>query len=341
MKTAGNYTVTASYSSQNYTYSNTVKSIVVEKATYPSVASPSFNGTYNPSYTLNENYALPAGYTYVAGSTVPTVNVVSYPAKYNLDSHNYNDYNLNVNISLKKATAVLSGTTVQSFDYDGAVHGISTSSFAVKYGANNISDTYTFCFDNANSFITAGTYRTNVSLDAVNYEFESSYACYVKIKGVKIGSKLYTIEDAINQSVSGDMIILATDTSFADSYNGGCYGASCYIVKTGATLLLPFNDSDTKGYIGEGEAGSENYKNTPVTNGTAVLFHHTDYTSRRESDRKRHLIVGAVTGKQTAGGTPKTKYPAIMTKLLQTGYQLIKRSFECYGYITGSCHNRQ
>jgi len=336
LKTAGNYTVTASYSSQNYTYSNTVKSIVVEKATYPSVASPSFNGTYNPSYTLNENYALPAGYTYVAGSTVPTVNVVSYPAKYNLDSHNYNDYNLNVNISLKKATAVLSGTTVQSFDYDGAVHGISTSSFAVKYGANNISDTYTFCFDNANSFITAGTYRTNVSLDAVNYEFESSYACYVKIKGVKIGSKLYTIEDAINQSVSGDMIILATDTSFADSYNGGCYGASCYIVKTGATLLLPFNDSDTKGYIGEGEAGSENYKNTPVTNGTAVLFRTLTIPQGVNLTVNGTLIVGAVTGKQTAG-EHQNKISGNYDKIIANGnINLSNGVLKCYGYITGS-----
>lgn len=331
-KNAGTYTVTVK-EDKNYTLSGeTTKTIVINKAKYTSVtAHTALSGTYDPNKTLG-NYALEAGFTWVDASEVPVCTKTEYAAIYNADSDNYEDFGTTVTLVLQKATVTLAQNLFE-FNYDGASYEIGTT---VKYNNIEVTEPYTLTFEK-NMFSAAGTHKTTATLTADNFAL-SDNVVYVKVKGVKVGNNYYTIEDALAVATSGQTIFVLNDTAFATQEIAGVLynDVKFKTVKTGVTLLLPFNENDTVGHIGAGKEGSDNYKATAALTGTAKLYKTLVIPEGIEVIVNGKLIVGAQTGTTTSGGVQNGVRGNYCEISLGGTITLNNATLEVYGYIKGN-----
>lgn len=332
-KNAGTYTVTIK-EDKNYTLSGeTTKTIVIEKATYTSVtAHEALSGIYDPNKTLG-NYTLSEGFTWVNPDEVPVCTKTVYEAKYNKDPANYEDFVTTVTLVLQKATVALAQNLFE-FNFDGASHEISTT---VKYNNIEVTEPYTLTFEK-NMFSDAGTHRTLVTMEADNYDLPKNTYVYVKVKGVKVGNNYYTIEDALDVATSGQTIFVLNDTAFATQEIAGVLynDVKFKTVKTGVTLLLPFNENDTVGHIGAGKEGSDNYKATAALTGTAKLYRTLVIPEGIEVIVNGKLIVGAQTGTTAAGGVQNAVSGNYCEISLGGTITLNNATLEAYGYIKGN-----
>lgn len=332
-KTAGTYTVTiADDNNYDLTGSETTKTIVIEKATYTSVtAHKELSGIYNPNKTLG-NYALSEGFTWADAGETPVCTKKEYAAKYNMDTDNYEDYETTVTLTLQKATVTLAQDLFE-FNYDGASHEIGTT---VKYNNIEVTEPYTLTFEK-NMFSAAGTHKTTATLTADNFAL-SDNVVYVKVKGVKVGNNYYTIEDALAVAASGQTIFVLNDTAFATQEIAGVLynDVKFKTVKTGVTLLLPFNENDTVGHIGAGEDGSANYKATAALTGTAKLYKTLVIPEGIEVIVNGKLIVGAQTGTTVAGSKQNAVSGNYCEISLGGTITLNNATLEVYGYIKGN-----
>lgn len=332
-KNAGTYTVTIK-EDKNYTLSGeTTKTIVIEKATYTSVtAHEALSGIYDPNKTLG-NYTLAEGFTWADANETPDCTKTEYAAKYNMDSDNYEDFATTVTLVLQKATVALAQNLFE-FNFDGASHEISTT---VKYNNIEVTEPYTLTFEK-NMFSDAGTHRTLVTMEADNYDLPKNTYVYVKVKGVKVGNNYYTIEDALDVATSGQKIFVLNDTAFATQEIAGVLynDVKFKTVKTGVTLLLPFNENDTVGHIGAGEDGSANYKATAALTGTAKLYKTLVIPEGIEVIVNGKLIVGAQTGKIDAGTNQNAVSGNYCEISLGGTITLNNAPLEVYGYIKGN-----
>lgn len=332
-KNAGTYTVTIK-EDKNYTLSGeTTKTIVIEKATYTSVtAHEALSGIYDPNKTLG-NYTLSEGFTWVNPDEVPVCTKTVYEAKYNKDPANYEDFVTTVTLVLQKATVALAQNLFE-FNFDGASHEISTT---VKYNNIEVTEPYTLTFEK-NMFSDAGTHRTLVTMQADNYDLPKNTYVYVKVKGVKVGNNYYTIEDALDVATSGQTIFVLNDTAFASQEIAGVLynDVKFKTVKTGVTLLLPFNENDTVGHIGAGEDGSDNYNATAALTGTAQLYKTLVIPEGIEVIVNGKLIVGAQTGKIDAGTNQNAVSGNYCEISLGGTITLNNATLEVYGYIKGN-----
>lgn len=329
-KTAGTYTVTVA--DDNYILTNNEKTIVINKAKYTSVtAHTALSGTYAPDKTLG-NYALAEGFTWVNPGETPVCTKTEYAAKYNMDPANYEDFETTVTLVLQKATVTLAQNLFE-FNYDGASHEIGTT---VKYNNIEVTEPYTLTFEK-NMFSAAGTHKTTATLTADNFAL-SDNVVYVKVKGVKVGNNYYTIEDALDVATSGQTIFVLNDTSFAtQEIAGALYNdAKFKTVKTGVTLLLPFNENDTVGHIGAGKEGSDNYKATAALTGTAKLYRTLVIPEGVEVIVNGKLIVGAQTGTIAAGQKQNAVSGNYCEISLGGTITLNNATLEVYGYIKGN-----
>ena len=154
------------------------------------------------------------------------------------------------------------------------------------------------------TYTVASTYQFTATLSHVNYE--GSVLCTFIIKSVDVGGTLYTIEDALNVATSGNVIVKA-NTAFSNLvgyYNGSQY----YTVKSGVTLLLPFEATDTVGWLGSGESGNTNYDKLPdyspsqnASAPRASLYVSLDVPSNVTLNVSGTVVVGALTGSKQAG----------------------------------------
>lgn len=331
-KNAGTYTITVK-EDKNYTLSGeTTKTITINKTKYTSVtAHTALSGTYDPNKTLG-NYALEAGFTWVDASEVPVCTTKEYAAKYNMDPANYEDFETKVTLVLQKATVTLA-QNIFEFNYDGASYEIGTT---VKYNNIEVTEPYTLTFDK-NMFSDAGTHKTTATLTADNYAL-SDNVVYVKVKGVKVGNNYYTIEDALDVATSGQTIFVLNDTAFATQEIAGVLynDVKFKTVKTGVTLLLPFNENDTVGHIGAGGKRSANYKATAALTGTAKLYKTLVIPEGVEVIVNGKLIVGAQTGKIDAGGVQNAVSGNYCEISLGGTITLNNATLEVYGYIKGN-----
>lgn len=331
-KNAGTYTVTIK-EDKNYTLSGeTTKTIVIEKATYTSVtAHEALSGIYDPNKTLG-NYALSEGFTWVNPDEVPVCTKTEYAAKYNMDSANYEDFETKVTLDLQKATVTLAQNLFE-FNYDGASHEIGTT---VRYNNIEVTEPYTLTFEK-NMFSAAGTHKTTATLTADNFAL-SDNVVYVKVKGVKVGNNYYTIEDALDVATSGQTIFVLNDTAFASQEIAGVLynDVKFKTVKTGVTLLLPFNENDTVGHIGAGDKRSANYKATAALTGNAKLYKTLVIPEGIEVIVNGKLIVGAQTGKIDAGGVQNAVSGNYCEISLGGTITLNNATLEVYGYIKGN-----
>lgn len=331
-KNAGTYTVTIK-EDKNYTLSGeTTKTIVIEKATYTSVtAHEALSGIYDPNKTLG-NYTLSEGFTWVNPDEVPVCTKTVYEAKYNKDPANYEDFVTTVTLVLQKATVTLAQNLFE-FNFDGASHEIGTT---VRYNNIEVTEPYTLTFEK-NMFSAAGTHKTTATLTADNFAL-SDNVVYVKVKGVKVGNNYYTIEDALDVATSGQTIFVLNDTAFATQEIAGVLynDVKFKTVKTGVTLLLPFNENDTVGHIGAGDEKSDNYKATAALTGTAKLYKTLVIPEGIEVIVNGKLIVGAQTGTTVAGGVQNAVSGNYCEISLGGTITLNNATLEVYGYIKGN-----
>ena len=328
-KDAGTYTVTVA--DDNYILTNNEKTIVINKARYTAAPALSLSGTYAPDKTLG-NYALSEGFTWVNPGETPVCKKKEYAAKYNMDSDNYEDFETTVTLVLQKATVTLAQNLFE-FNYDGASHEIGTT---VKYNNIEVTEPYTLTFEK-NMFSAAGTHKTTATLAADNFAL-SDNVVYVKVKGVKVGNNYYTIEDALDVATSGQTIFVLNDTAFATQEIAGVLynDVKFKTVKTGVTLLLPFNENDTVGHIGAGEDGSANYKATAALTGTAKLYKTLVIPEGIEVIVNGKLIVGAQTGTTAAGQKQNAVSGNYCEISLGGTITLNNAALEVYGYIKGN-----
>lgn len=334
-KDAGEYTVTVK-DDKNYdlTGSDTTKTIVIEKAEYTTAPALSLTGTYDPNKTLG-SYELLEGFTWADADEVPVCTKTEYAAKYNMDPANYEDFATTVTLTLEKATVTLAQNLFE-FNYDGASHeiGIGTT---VRYNNIEVTEPYTLTFEKK-EFSAAGTHRTLVTMEADNYDLPKNTYVYVKVKGVKVGNTYYTIEEALDAAISGKTIFVLNDTAFATQEIAGVLynNVKFRTVKTGVTLLLPFNENDTVGHIGAGEAGSPNYQATAALTGTAKLYKTLVIPKGIEVIVNGKLIVGAQTGKIAAGQRQNAVSGNYCEITLNGTITLNNATLEVYGYIKGN-----
>lgn len=329
-KNAGTYTVTVA--DDNYILTNNEKTIVINKARYTAAPALSLSGTYDPNKTLG-NYALAEGFTWADAGEIPVCTKTKYAAKYNMDPDNYEDFATTVALVLQKATVTLA-QNIFEFNYDdGASHEIGTT---VKYNNIEVTEPYTLTFEK-NMFSAAGTHKTTATLTADNFAL-SDNVVYVKVKGVKVGNNYYTIEDALDVATSGQTIFVLNDTAFASQEIAGVLynDVKFKTVKTGVTLLLPFNENDTVGHIGAGEDGSANYKATAALTGTAKLYKTLVIPEGIEVIVNGKLIVGAQTGKIDAGTNQNAVSGNYCEISLGGTITLNNATLEVYGYIKGN-----
>ena len=332
-KNAGTYTVTiADDNNYDLTGSETTKTIVINKAKYTAAPELSLTGTYDPNKTLG-NYTLSEGFTWVNPDEVPVCTKTVYEAKYNKDPANYEDFATTVTLVLQKATITLTQNLFE-FNYDGASHEISTT---VKYNNIEVTEPYTLTFEK-NMFSDAGTHRTLVTMEADNYDLPKNTYVYVKVKGVKVGNNYYTIEDALDVATSGQTIFVLNDTAFATQEIAGVLynDVKFKTVKTGVTLLLPFNENDTVGHIGAGDEKSDNYKATAALTGTAKLYKTLVIPEGIEVIVNGKLVVGAQTGTTVAGGVQNAVSGNYCEITLEGTITLNNATLEVYGYIKGN-----
>lgn len=335
-KNAGTYTFTATDESGNYTLTNAVLNVVIEKATYSGIVHDALSGVYNPAKTLKD-YALAEGFTWVDASEKPVCTKPEYAAIYNADSDNYENFELNIAIDLQKAEVALKDGVV-GFDYDGTSHEIKA---VVTYnGVALDTSLYSLTYDGKTSktYTDAGTHRTLVTMEADNYDLPENTYVYVKVKGVKVGNNYYTIEDALDVAASGQTIFVLNDTAFATQEIAGVLynDVKFKTVKTGVTLLLPFNENDTVGHIGAGEDGSDNYNATAALTGTAQLYKTLVIPEGIEVIVNGKLIVGAQTGKIDAGTNQNAVSGNYCEISLGGTITLNNATLEVYGYIKGN-----
>ena len=335
-KNAGTYTFTATDESGNYTLTNAVLNVVIEKATYSGIVHDALSGVYNPAKTLKD-YALAEGFTWVDASEKPVCTKPEYAAIYNADSDNYENFELNIAIDLQKAEVALKDGVV-GFDYDGTSHEIKA---VVTYnGVALDTSLYSLTYDGKTSktYTDAGTHRTLVTMEADNYDLPKNTYVYVKVKGVKVGNNYYTIEDALDVAASGQTIFVLNDTAFATQEIAGVLynDVKFKTVKTGVTLLLPFNENDTVGHIGAGDEKSDNYKATAALTGTAKLYKTLVIPEGIEVIVNGKLVVGAQTGKIDAGQRQNAVSGNYCEISLGGTITLNNATLEVYGYIKGN-----
>ena len=332
-KNAGTYTVTiADDNNYDLTGSETTKTIVINKAKYTAAPALSLSGTYAPDKTLG-NYALAEGFAWADADEVPVCTKTEYAAKYNMDPANYEDFATTVTLVLQKATVTLAENLFE-FNYDGASYEISTT---VRYNNIEVTEPYTLTFEK-NMFSAAGTHKTTATLTADNYDLPKNTYVYVKVKGVKVGNNYYTIEDALDVAASGQTIFVLNDTAFATQEIAGVLynDVKFKTVKTGVTLLLPFNENDTVGHIGAGDKRSANYKATAALTGNAKLYKTLVIPEGIEVIVNGKLVVGAQTGTTAAGGVQNGIRGNYCEISLGGTITLNNATLEVYGYIKGN-----
>lgn len=329
-KDAGTYTVTVA--DDNYILTNNEKTIVINKARYTAAPALSLSGTYDPNKTLG-NYALAEGFTWADAGEIPVCTKTEYAAIYNADSDNYEDFGTTVTLVLQKATVTLAQNLFEFNFVNDASHEIGTT---VKYNNIEVTEPYILTFEK-NMFSAAGTHKTTATLTADNFAL-SDNVVYVKVKGVKVGNNYYTIEDALAVATSGQTIFVLNDTAFAtQEIAGALYNDVKFkTVKTGVTLLLPFNENDTVGHIGAGEDGSANYKATAALTGTAKLYKTLVIPEGIEVIVNGKLIVGAQTGTTAAGQKQNAVSGNYCEISLGGTITLNNATLEVYGYIKGN-----
>lgn len=238
----GNYTVSAVIDDANYVANVTPCAMSIIKADYSNISHRTLSGVYDPEKTLLD-YPLDANFSYLSSSEVPECNKLQYDIVYNADPANYNDYMTSVQIVLEKALCSVENNIFEHV-YNSQTYIVEPTIIYKGTALNTV--LYDLVYSNGDNFVNAATYLTQLTISSDNYRIEPTNL-FIKIKGVAISGQYYTIEDALNTAVSGNTIIVKNNTEFADpAFANQIYNTdSYYTIKSGVTLLVPFDDAGT------------------------------------------------------------------------------------------------
>ena len=266
VKDAGEYSFTVCVAeTENYAGAEYTVEITVGKATYTEgqipaqkVAEEDIVAGMNKTLA---DVALAEGFAWAEDSLGYKAGENTAAATYCGDTKNYETYSLQITFTARREniTIFADGSKLE------ADFGISSfTEFAAALSAKDekgenftLVDLSTLCsaaFENVD-YATGGTYAVRYTLttaenDYYAFAFENAeggeYFAPFKLKSVKLGDTLYTIEDALAKAVSGNTVIVTANTAFASadtlSLLNGVYSAGGhYTVKEGVTLLVPFD----------------------------------------------------------------------------------------------------
>lgn len=373
VKNAGTYTATAEISNDNYTISsNAAATFTIEQRqvtvsgwgntsfTYNGKAQkpePSFNNVVNgdnlnatvtiignkqpinqSDYTAkvtisNDNYKL-------SGSASTNFTIIPLKIAFNgIIESDYKSGGIALNAELFKGKFKIAETIADASSVDlSTVHNDIIGGTAKNFSNNEDTSKpengfYSYAFGKN---ITAGsTYLiSNITLDSTsNFELKTK-SIYLKYKTAKIGDVYYTIEDAINSNVTGD-IILASNSSGTDTYVISAFTSlNYYGNKTFAcskNIIVPHTDGATT---------YENQKTGQTGNVGSVLIIPNGVSLTMNSSSLNILAV--ISQNNTTNTCTSAKRGVVMNQGTLTVKNQIKSGKEiipnilAYGYLKGN-----
>lgn len=372
VKNAGTYTATAEISNNNYTISSnaaatftigqrqvTVSDWGNTSFTYNGKAQkpePSFNNVVNgdnlnATVSIDGNQPINKG-DYTAKVTIsndnyklsgsPRTTFTIRPLKIAFDGIIESDYKsggIALNAELFKGKIKIAETIADASSVDlSTVHNDIIGGTAKNFSGNEDTSKpengfYSYAFGKN---ITAGsTYLiSNITLDSTsNFELTTK-SVYVKYKTAKIGDVYYTIEDAINSNVTGD-IILASNSSGTDTYVISAFTSlNYYGNKTFAcsqNIIVPHTDGATT---------YENQKTGQTGNVGSVLIIPNGVSLTMNSSSLNILAV--ISQNNTTNTCTSAKRGVVMNQGTLTVKNQIKSGKEiipnilAYGYLKGN-----
>ena len=267
VKDAGEYSFTVCVAeTENYAGAEYTVKITVGKATYTEgqipaqkVAEEDIVAGMNKTLA---DVALAEGFAWTEDSLGYKAGENTAAAIYCGDTKNYEPYSLPITFKARRENITLfadgskleADFGIESFT-DFAAALCAKDEQGESFTLVDLSTLCTAAFENVD-YATGGTYAVRYTLttaenDYYAFAFENAgdgeYFAPFKLKSVKLGDALYTIEDALAKAVSGNTVIVTANTAFASadtlSLLNGVYSAEGghYTVKAGVTLLVPYD----------------------------------------------------------------------------------------------------
>lgn len=267
VKDAGEYSFTVCVvETENYKGAEHTVKITVGKATYTEGQIPAQKVAEEDIVAgMNKTLAdvtLAEGFAWTEDSLGYKAGENTAAATYCGDTKNYEPYSLQITFTARREniTIFVDGTKLEADFGIESFTDFAAALFAKDEQGESFTlvDLGTLCtaaFENID-YATGGTYAVRYTLtktedDYYAFAFENAgdgeYFAPFKLKSVKLGDALYTIEDALAKAVSGNTVIVTANTAFASadtlSLLNGVYSAEGghYTVEAGVTLLVPFD----------------------------------------------------------------------------------------------------
>lgn len=328
----GKLTVVAvSEETKNYLSTQISFEVTVNKAEYDSVPElPPYNVFIEPDKTLDKT-AAPQYYTWInPQSVVPVLGNQQVDAYYCADERNYNPKKVSVTIVGNKTTIEIDPDVIEinfgeTLDVSGK-YRLKKDGMPFEYTLSVTADRVQF--DMGTTYI--------VTLTGEDGYYTAKAQAVVKVKSVKIGdgAQLYTIEDALNQPLSGNLIITA-NTAFAgkdvrDSVLNPYVGKSYYTLKEGGYLLVPYDSQ----YRTDTDDVTETF--APITKNSAYVTLTVSEGVRFYVENAHVYVAGMRCGGQPSGNTTANYYGALK---IESGAEMVidgvNSVFESLGWTYG------
>lgn len=284
-KNVGTYTVYYKAEFLNYNTITGINQIIINKANYTNITHPSLSGIFDKDKTLN-NYALNSGFSWKDITTIPTCNQTAYPAIYNLDTTNYNDFELNITLTLAKQT-INTPSFDKTYIYNGAPQTFAFSnldsnlidvSYFEKTNAGEydvilyLKDLTNYCFENFSDTITIKfvinkasfeNKSLNINYSAV-YEINNTLKNYINILHEKYSIPQFYYFTNPNQLIlAGENTIEMYYNSDPTNYNNYYFNITLNITKAKYDNLMLEYDSESFFTINEHNEYVFIYDGTP------------------------------------------------------------------------------
>lgn len=272
LKNAKTYTIHYKvFGNNNYNDANGNYSLTINKANYTGkeFSMPSFAESIilkiDNGNILNNNYAnllaFNSNLTWVENQTL-IAGTKNYKAIYNADKNNFNDYQFEISLIVKKQEIKID--SVQPFEADFQQNLTITPTYSFSGEGITLTESETahltplikatFKIQDADYKTFGGTYLVSCTFaltsDYFNLTGATTINTYAKLKSVEYNGAMYTIEDALNEAQTGKLTLKANTKFMAENalsslgvqlYNGEAYRT----IKTGVTLFLPYDQSKT------------------------------------------------------------------------------------------------
>lgn len=182
---------------------------------------------------------------------------------------------------------------VAEVDYDGNPHSFADSGYRVIL-PEGCDQEYTVTQADA-KYTLGGIYSAAVvTLTETDNYVGQTVEGLLKIKSVKVGDTTYTLEDALFNAESGDVVIVCNDTvvSTVETYSAQTYRT----VKEGVTLLLPYDERYTTSLVdiwadrAGGKTVPEPYVTLYVSEGLEISVEGTFTVNARRTANNTNMM---------------------------------------------------